>query len=407
MTGASLRGVRLRLTAVSGAVLLVLLLVASGTLLWRFHAAQQAGLDDLATSRAQELVALLARERVPGSLDEIGDDSMAQVVGPDGAVVAASPNLGDAPAVSDVRPEGDEPRLLTLRGVPDDDETEEYRVWALAADSPDGRSVVYVGTSTEAVGESVRALAWPLAVGVPLLWLLGLLLLWGWSGRILRPVEEAQRRQRAFVADASHELQSPLASARSRLEVAGDGPGPEWPATRRALLGDVERLERLARDLLFLARLEDGPAPAPRLVDLDDVVLEEVARARGASEVRLDAAGVTAAPVRGHREDLARLVRNLLSNATRHAASLVRVTCGVEDGDVVLRVVDDGPGVPAEQRDLLFERFHRGEQGRGHGEGRSGLGLAIARAVAERHGGRVSLDPGAPGATFVVRLPAG
>jgi signal transduction histidine kinase len=166
-------------------------------------------------------------------------------------------------------------------------------------------------------------------------------------------------------------------------------------------------MERLVRDLLFLAT-DDGGAPSPEPVplDLDDILLEEVARLRPATGVRLDVAGVSAAPVRGDAGELRRLARNLLENAARYATSSVRVTSGV-DGDLVrVEVRDDGPGVPAEDAERIFDRFHRGDAARSRDDGGSGLGLAIARTVARRHLGELTLEPADEGARFVVRLPA-
>jgi signal transduction histidine kinase len=168
-------------------------------------------------------------------------------------------------------------------------------------------------------------------------------------------------------------------------------------------------MERLVRDLLFLAR-EDETVDVTRptsMVDLDDIVLDEAARLRGAAAVTLDTSAVSAAPVAGHRGDLGRMVRNLLENASAHAAGTVQVALSSTDGLVELVVADDGPGIPADQRDRVFDRFVRLDGARGRGTGGSGLGLAIVQTVAVRHGGSVEVaDDGGPGATFVVRLPA-
>ena len=139
----------------------------------------------------------------------------------------------------------------------------------------------------------------------------------------------------------------------------------------------------------------------------DALLLEEAARLRPAPDVRLEVAGVSAAPVRGDAGELRRLVRNVLENAARYAATTVRVAAGVEGDRVRVEVTDDGPGVPAEDAELIFERFHRGDASRSRDDGGSGLGLAIARTVARRHGGDLTLDPSGDGARFVLLLPAG
>lgn len=401
----SSRAVRVRLTAAATLVTALVLVGAAALLLVLFWRTQVDAADDLSRGRAADLARLAQRDAVPPLIADVGDDSVAQVVGRDGTVLGASGNLGDAPAVSTYVPPDGAARQLDLDGVPDDDETEDYRAWALRAEAPDGPVVVYVGTARESTRETVTALAVSLAVGLPVVLLVAAGLLWGLVGRTLRPVEEAHARQRAFVADAAHELQSPLAAYRAALEVGLAYPDvTDWPETARELLDDGERMERLVRDLLFLARQDDAPS-VTRPVDLDDVVLEEVRRLRTGRGIEVDASGVSAGPVLGSRPDLARMVRNLLENAQRHARSRVVVTLASTADGVRLTVSDDGPGVAPHHRGHVFERFYRGDEARAHETGSTGLGLAIVRAVAQRHGGSAELGPADPGATFVVRLP--
>lgn len=396
-------GTRLRLTAVATAVSAVVLVAASVLVLALFQRQVTDNADDLATSRAEDLAALAAAGRLPDLLTDIGDDSVGQVIGPDGSVLAASASLGAAPAVTD-RLGSEDPVRIDLDGVPDDDETEDYRAWLVTAQGPDGPVTAVVGTSREAIREDVLALGLALLVAMPLVLLAAAALLWFLLGRTLRPVEDAHQRQRTFVADAAHELQSPLASYRTQLEVAQRQDDPAgWRAVVSDLLAETDRMERLVRDLLFLAR-QDSSASAMSLVDLDDVVLEEVARVRPTTAVDVDVTGVSAAPVRGNRDDLARLVRNLLANAVRHASARVQVACRQDATGSLLVVEDDGPGVDPGLRDAVFERFRRGDPARGHAAG-TGLGLSIVRAVADRHGGTVRVADGGGGARFEVRLP--
>jgi signal transduction histidine kinase len=180
----------------------------------------------------------------------------------------------------------------------------------------------------------------------------------------------------------------------------------EWSAVAADLLADTQRLEQLARDLLFLAREDAGPAPRrDLLVDLDDVTLDEAIRLRTGSSVLIDTSEVSAATVVGSRDELGRLVRNLLENAARHAASTVRVSLCVDQANAVLVVQDDGPGVPPGDANEIFERFVRIDGDRARSGGGSGLGLAIARAIAEAHDGTVEVDTAALGGRFVVWLP--
>jgi signal transduction histidine kinase len=136
------------------------------------------------------------------------------------------------------------------------------------------------------------------------------------------------------------------------------------------------------------------------------IVLEEAARFRNGGRVSIDTSRVSAAAVHGRREELARAVRNLLDNADRHARSVVTVELNSDDDAVTLAVVDDGPGIPPEQRERVFERFTRLDDARSRATGGTGLGLAIAREIVEGHGGRITIHDTTAGARLVVRLPA-
>ena len=226
----------------------------------------------------------------------------------------------------------------------------------------------------------------------------------------LERLESASRTQRRFVADAAHELRSPLASLLATLEVAEAYPDrADWPETVAVATRQARRVHALADDLLLLARLDSAPAPADdRPVDLaalaQDVAVDFAARRP--VEVRDDTDGT--ALVHGVPLRLERMLRNLVDNATRYAKTKVEVEISVQGTQVVLTVHDDGPGIPAEDRERVFERFTRLDDDRSRDTGGSGLGLAIAREIAERHRGTVRVqdaDPAAPGARVTVRLP--
>jgi signal transduction histidine kinase len=219
--------------------------------------------------------------------------------------------------------------------------------------------------------------------------------------------EETQEmlvRQREFIADASHELRTPLTSVLANLELLAEVLDGERGEAARSALRSSQRMRRLVGDLLLLARADAKRAAPRRRTDLAQVVVEaaaELGPVADGHELVVDAAPAT---VDGARDELYRLALNLMENAVRHtpAGTHVHATVAEHDGDVVLTVADDGPGVPPELRDRVFERFVRGGGDRGSS---SGLGLAIVRAVAESHGGRVELHDARPGARFVVRLP--
>jgi signal transduction histidine kinase len=176
------------------------------------------------------------------------------------------------------------------------------------------------------------------------------------------------------------------------------------PAARRALEAN-NRLGEVVADLLDLARVDEADEgnESFRSVDVEEVVLALV---RDTDDVRIDVSGVLAGRVRGDRASLGRLVRNLVENARRHARDRIAVALWSVGDSVVLVVEDDGPGVPPDQRDRVFERFVRLDDSRDRAEGGSGLGLAIVRAVAVQHGGRVAVSESRfGGARFQVVLP--
>ncbi|WP_433260049.1 ATP-binding protein [Actinosynnema sp. CS-041913] len=221
-------------------------------------------------------------------------------------------------------------------------------------------------------------------------------------------LQHAHDRQERFVADASHELRSPLANLRAGLEVAIAHPGrADWPAVAHRSLLDVQRLQRITADLLQLAADPAEDPPPCGVVDLADVVREQVA------EHALTAGGPTVesvvdgpAPVAGEPVRLERLLRNLLDNAVRHAHSAVAVRVARSAGEVVLEVLDDGPGIPPADRERVFDRFARLDDARTRDAGGSGLGLTLARDIAARHGGSLRVEDSETGARLVARLPA-
>jgi signal transduction histidine kinase len=223
---------------------------------------------------------------------------------------------------------------------------------------------------------------------------------------MLDRLEDAATRQRRFVSDASHELRSPVTSIRAQLEVALRRPDrDDWPVVAERVLAEDERLEQAVAELVDLARLDEDPnAPDLAEVDLDEIVFEECAREH---RVAIDTSGVSGGRVRGRRDALARAVRNLVDNACRHAASAVAVGVQTRGDTVELVVEDDGPGIAPADRERIFERFTRLDEGRARDAGGMGLGLAVVKAAVERHGGTVTIEDAEPhGARFVVRMPA-
>ncbi|MFF3719394.1 sensor histidine kinase [Streptomyces prasinus] len=224
----------------------------------------------------------------------------------------------------------------------------------------------------------------------------------------LQRLDNAAAQQRRFVADAAHELRSPLTTLLASLEVALAYPErTDWPAAVTTAARQTRRLQALAEDLLLLARLDTrAPAADPETVDLTALATRltgEYPLTERALTLTCD--GTAPAYAHGDPDAYERLLRNLIDNAARHAAHRIQVTIRNQDAWVVLTVHDDGPGVPTEDTERIFERFVRLDDARSRDHGGTGLGLAIARDLAHRHRGTLTLAPRTLGACFRLRLP--
>lgn len=440
--------VRARTTLAATGVVALALLASSILLVRTLDHSLATATDHQSKSRVAELLVQARSGTLPPVVDGVGDDSLAQVIDSDGRVLASSGNILGRPAIEGAEGVAGRAAVRTMRGLPDDQEREDYRIWSARAETPEGLVAVFVGPSLESSQEATRRLARSLAVGVPLLVLLLALAIWLTVGRALRPVEgvrrevaglgvrslgrrvavpathdevarlaetmnelldrleEADRRQQEFVGNASHDLQSPLTVFRTELEVALTRADlEEWQRTGRHLLSESSHMESLVGDLLFLAQTAGQRTVEYTPLDLEDLVAEEVARLAPQNSVHVDVTA-SGAPVWGNRQQLSRMVRNLLSNAAELASNHVTVSVGEEDGVIVLVVDDDGPGVSEEHRDAVFDRFFTLDRARDRRTGGTGLGLAIAQSIAESHGGSLALEGAAPTSRFVVRLPS-
>ncbi|GAA3125533.1 HAMP domain-containing sensor histidine kinase [Streptosporangium carneum] len=224
--------------------------------------------------------------------------------------------------------------------------------------------------------------------------------------QMLDRLESAQAAQRRFVADASHELRSPLTSVLGGLELAEQDGWRTDPETLRTMRAEAVRLRGLIDDLLLLARADERRTGAPREeVDLDDVVAQERSRLRRTSTL-LVRARLVPVKVDGDRQALVRLVRNLVDNAARHARTTITLAVRPDGDTAVVEVADDGPGVPDGDRERIFDRFVRTDGARGREAGGAGLGLAIVAEIARRHHARIEVgDSPGGGALFRVRFP--
>ncbi|GAA1578007.1 HAMP domain-containing sensor histidine kinase [Actinomadura kijaniata] len=434
-----LGSVRARTTLAATAVVAVALVAVGVAVVWLLQAELTRNAAVRAEVAAREVATRIAAGTPFGGLDlPDADEQPVQVVDDDGRVRAASEGLRDV--TFPTSGEDDDDPVPSTRVVTVDGKAAEYRFAAVRAEAPDGTDVtVHAGVPLDTRREAVGTVREAMLVGLPVLLAVVAAVTWLVTRRALRPVEairgelaeitaagdlarrvpvprsrdEVARlaattnatlaalersvaRQRDFVADASHELRSPIASLRAELEVAQAHPEL---LDVDGLADEVVRLQGLAADLLLLARLDAGDRSASERVALADLV-------RGAARPGV-AMAVEAEPVvLGSRTRLERVVNNLLDNAVRHARSAVRLELTSAGDAAVLRVVDDGSGVAPADRERIFERFVRLDEARSRDAGGAGLGLAIVRDLVEAHGGTVAAReaPGG-GAAMEVRLP--
>ncbi|WP_053700221.1 sensor histidine kinase [Streptomyces sp. NRRL F-5755] len=422
--------------------------------------------DLQAENAAREVATQIATGKPYGKLDlPDGDDRPVVVLSEDGRVLAAGEDVravdGKAVTAQQTPPTGqprdsdddDDDREIKPGEVEDKarhtggtatvgHRTADYRFATVEAkDTQGAKAVVRAGAPLAAEREAVGSVRTAMLIGLPCLLLVVAGVTWLVTRRALRPVEgirremaaitastdlsrrvpepgsrdeidrlarttnetlgalqESVERQRRFVADASHELRSPIASLRTQLEVGIAH--PELLDTPGAV-EDAVRLQNLAADLLLLARLDAGERPADARIDLAALVREEVSQRVG-DRIAVEVGELAGVEVAGSRGQLGRVLGNLLDNAQRHARESVRASVAREGEWAVLRVEDDGPGVPPEERERIFERFVRLDDARSRDDGGAGLGLAIARDVAERHGGTLTVRTGS---VFELRLP--
>jgi signal transduction histidine kinase len=443
------RTVRSQVTLLATAVVALVLAASAFGLVATQERVLTQGIDEALIQRADNIQGGIERGIFGSRLPNEGDseDSFLMVVDAEGTVVESSPNAAGLPAPAAPADPGDPQVMVDVEDV--SLSSGEFRVLVRPLGGA-ANGTLMVAKNLDDVDESVQTLTISLAVSIPVVTALLAGLVWWLTGRVLRPVEairrevsdigpdelhrrvptpgsddeisrladtmnqmltrveEATDRQRRFVADASHELRSPLTRLRSALEVAAAHPDDrEAEAVFRELLADTGDLQKLVDDLLFLARSESGALTVPdEPVDLDDLVLAEARRVRERGTVRVDVAGVSAARTTGDAAQLRRAVRNLADNAERHAAGAVQLSLEETNGSCRLVVSDDGPGIAPEHREVVFKRFARLDEARSRDAGGAGLGLAIVQDIVLRHRGSVAIDgEDGVGTRVVVELP--
>ncbi len=437
--------IRIRLTLLFALAMTVVLAAVGAFVYVRLANSLEEQVEDRLEARAAALA-----DRVPSDGSELRldapEEEFAQALSSNGTVLAASPGLPREPLVAGEALERARVETVVVDRTVDlpDESAAPTRLWAF----PEGRLVLVVGASLADRDEALDGLLAQLLIGGPIALLLASGAAYLLAGAALRPVEamraqareisadtagqrlplpdsrdeifrlgetlnamlarldEGLQRERRFVADAGHELRTPLALLQTELELALRRPrsAEEIEAALRSASEEVDRLTRLAEDLLVLASTQDGALPL-RVTDVPlRELLESVARrfaGRAGEEGRpLEVEAPSDATVRGDRVRLEQALGNLVDNALRHGLGAVRLEARQEDGQVVLQVRDEGQGFPPDFVSRAFERFSRADAARTSGG--AGLGLAIVDAVARAHGGEAS----ARGASVVIRLPA-
>jgi signal transduction histidine kinase len=441
------RTVRTRVTLAAGLTLTAIVMLGLAALyLLQLRTAEHTVQSQLRTYAIQIEQSAAANGTFPRPLPSFAlwPDDQAQVLAPDGAVLAATQYLAGRPALYRLAPRSATPvRQAAADGVVPGDVLvvgEQVTV--------DGQPATIITGTAKSFGllQRVNATFTKLLVfGVPGLLILACGTVWLVVGRALRPVErirgtvsaishaglsqrvpdpgtddeigrlartmndmlarldDSAARQRRFVADASHELRSPLTAIRTSLEVGLSHPErAPWPDIACRAVRQSQRLEHLIAELLALAKSDAGQlGTGRRPVDLA-VLLADIRASIPPSDVSIDIDVAPGTTTTGNPEELTRMFQNLMDNAVRYARRRVLITAACGADEITVAISDDGPGIPAAERERVFARFVRLDPSRGHGSGAAGLGLAIARDIATVHGATITLAEAEGGGTRAV-----
>jgi signal transduction histidine kinase len=445
-------GVRTRSAMAAAVVMTLSLAIAGGVLLLVLYRSLESTAQGAAAARAEQISAQLRtdtpREVDPSLLVTDSQVGAVQIVDATGTVLAASNGAPTSPLVTTSLSNG---QARSVGRVEDRAVGFDYWVSARGTAVPGGSVTILVGADREPVESVVTKVAALLAVGSPVIIALVVVGTYRLVGAALGPVEAIRARvasisstdlaqrvpipatrdeiahlaatmngmlarlergraaQHRLVSDASHELRSPLATITAALEMASGRPElMDNDLIDASLLPEAHRMRQLIEDLLLLARSDEDAMELRRDdVDVDDLLLAEASRLRAMGSVHT-VTHIEACRTVGDRVALARVVRNLVDNAMRHASSTVTMACRPVAGRAVITIADDGPGIPAQDRARVFERFVRLDPTRTRSSGGSGLGLSIVEQIMRSHHGTVAVGAAANGgAVFTLTLPLG
>ena len=443
-------GVRTRSAMAAAVVMTLSLAIAGGVLLLVLYRSLESTAQGAAAARAEQISAQLRtdtpREVDPSLLVTDSQVGAVQIVDATGTVLAASNGAPTSPLVTTSLSNG---QARSVGRVEDRAVGFDYWVSARGTAVPGGSVTILVGADREPIESVVTKVAALLAVGSPVIIALVVVGTYRLVGAALGPVEAIRARvasisstdlaqrvpipatrdeiahlaatmngmlarlergraaQHRLVSDASHELRSPLATITAALEMASGRPElMDNDLIDASLLPEAHRMRQLIEDLLLLARSDEDAMELRRDdVDVDDLLLAEASRLRAMGSVHT-VTHIEACRTVGDRVALARVVRNLVDNAMRHASSTVTMACRPVAGRAVITIADDGPGIPAQDRARIFERFVRLDPTRTRSSGGSGLGLSIVEQIVRSHDGTVAVgDAANGGAVFTLTLP--
>jgi len=444
-------GVRRQTTAVATAVVGAALLLGGLALLLLLQRSLTSSLEAALEARLTQDVVTISEDGPAGFASNEpgpGDGILVQVLDASGAVVFTSEASRTA-AVSPIRPAPGQQASSGRTLLPRPGDLAQPLTLAQGVEHAGQPFVVMESATQGAQREAVATTGGLLLAGVPLLMALTGLVTWWLVGRALCSVElirtqverigasrlservpvpggrdeiahlastmnamltrleTSHSTQRRFVADASHELRSPLATLAASLEVGqADQSEQTWRDLMPILQAETQRMRHLVDDLLLLSKVDDRGLPVFHAdVDLDDLVDQESRRLRGLGQVRVTTRA-TPTRVAGDEHKLAQVIRNLADNAVRAARAEVRLSVQADDGGALITVEDDGPGIPVQDRHRVFDRFVRLDESRSRESGGSGLGLSIAHEIVRAHGGELAVgDSDLGGARLTARLP--
>ena len=430
------RGVRARVTILSVTVVFVALLIGAIGFVFMLSNQLTHSYEQSVMQRAQDVAAQVKSDDADAARAVVvaspGDTTLVQVIDASGKVLYASPSIVGESAITAPLVVGSAPATQQLN-LPFVDNAS-YLVATVNVTSPTGVVTVITAQTLAAVTRINQLLSVALLIAAPLGLAVVGSVVWiavgsslasvdrirrrvetidgaGLTGRVPVPLakdeverlaitmnhmldrlEQTNLNQRRFLADASHELKSPLASMRATIDVAARSPRGMDGEMQGFLSEEVDRMSQLVHDLLLLARADEG-SPQLRLsdVDIDDIVMGEVRRLEAQHTLTI-IADVEAARLRGDRTAVGQAIRNVVDNAARFAKGQIRFTVLNEQGFIVVQVEDDGPGIPIESREIALERFVRLDEHRSRNEGGSGLGLAIVQEITHIHHGNVVLE---------------